>query len=242
MATTHRSRAFYGEWDPVEVPVYGVAQAARYVRMSAATLRSWFLGTTYLTAAGRRTFAPVIEPAQSVPPRLSFTNLVEAHVLMALRRAHKVPLKTIREAVEVASTEHGIERPLLASIQTAFGELFLDHYGELLHLRRVDRLVLEQFFHAHLKRVKVHETGRPYQLYPFIEPFYSMSRTPEESGQIVLDINVGFGMPTLTGVGVSTRVVSDRVDAGESVDVLAHDYEIRPEQVMAAVAFERVAA
>lgn len=161
---------------------------------------------------------------------------------MSLRRVHKVPLKTVREAVAVASKRYRIARPLLASLQTAFGEVFLDDYGEFLHLRRSDRLVLEEFFRAHLDRVKVDEAGKPVQLYPFTEPFYSMSRPPEESGRIVLDINVGFGMPTLTGVGVSTRIVSERVDAGESVEELAYDYGIQTDQVMAAVAFERVAA
>lgn len=240
MTRTLEPNALYLGDHPADIPAYAVLQAARYVRMSPATLRSWFLGTTYRSRTGTRAFEPIIVPSQRTPIRLSFSNLVEAHVLMSLRRAHKVPMKNVREAVEVASAHHEIQRPLLQTLQTAFGEIFIRRYGELLHLRRSEQLVVEDFFHAHLKRVDIDDRGRPLRLYPFIEPFYGTVHG-EDDRQIVLDVSLGFGAPTLTGVGVRTRTISDRIDAGESVEELAFDYGVPPNQVHAAVAFELAA-
>jgi hypothetical protein len=68
-----------------DVPAYALAEAARYVRLPTATLRSWVLGRQYPTAQGRADFPPLIRPASRKPPWLSFSNLIEAHVLRALR-------------------------------------------------------------------------------------------------------------------------------------------------------------
>ncbi len=43
------------------MPAYGLREAARYLRMAPATLRSWILGRYYHpTSAGERFFQPVI--------------------------------------------------------------------------------------------------------------------------------------------------------------------------------------
>jgi uncharacterized protein (DUF433 family) len=60
-----------------------------------ATLRSWVLGRSYPTRAGTRRFAPLIEVPSAKPCLLSFVNLVEAHVLCAIRREHDASLRRI---------------------------------------------------------------------------------------------------------------------------------------------------
>lgn len=77
--------------DPHARPRYSLAQAARYVRISPTTLRSWVMGRTYPTASGSRYFEPLILRPVPEDPRLSFSNLVEAHVLRSLRTRHEVP-------------------------------------------------------------------------------------------------------------------------------------------------------
>jgi hypothetical protein len=71
---------------PRQIPAYRIAEVAHYLRMPKATVRAWALGQ------GR--FDPVlsIEPHEGVP-LLSFVNLVEVHVLDALRRQHDIPLQ-----------------------------------------------------------------------------------------------------------------------------------------------------
>jgi hypothetical protein len=86
--------------DPRELPAYRLPEAAHYLRIPVTTLRAWVLGQDYDTAAGRhRHFAPVIRLPSQTPPRLSFINLVEAHVLDAIRRQHEIPLQKVRQAL-----------------------------------------------------------------------------------------------------------------------------------------------
>src|SRR5204863_1593859 len=87
-----------------ESAAYTLAEAARYLRLPAATLRSWVLGRQYPTAEGSGQFPPPMRPASHRPPLLSFSNLIEAHVLRSLRTDHGVPVKALRSAVAYAET------------------------------------------------------------------------------------------------------------------------------------------
>ena len=88
--------------DSRDVPAYTLAEAARYLRLPDATLRSWVLGREYPTADGSGQFPPLIKPASRQPPLLSFSNLIEAHVLRSLRTDHAVSVKDLRSALAYA--------------------------------------------------------------------------------------------------------------------------------------------
>src|SRR3954463_14437723 len=100
----------YGGKAPRALPAYSVPVAARIVRLPVTTLRSWVRGRSYPTKAGPRRAAPGIAP----PTRdfLSFTNLVEPHVLAAMRREHELKLETVRQAVRFLRRDSGQEHPL----------------------------------------------------------------------------------------------------------------------------------
>ncbi|MEZ4379046.1 MAG: DUF433 domain-containing protein [Gemmatimonadales bacterium] len=233
----YRSGPLAGQ-DPRELPAYGIAEAARYVRLPAATLRSWIVGRGYRTAAGRQRFQPLIRPADRKGPTLSFLNLVEAHVLRALRREHGIQIRDVRAAIQYAERELGIERLLLHRKLLANGkELFLEHYGELLSLSRSDQIALKRVFEDHLARVEWDTGLFPIRLYPF---------TGEDHGRratrpIAVDAAIAFGRPIVASVGVTTQAIADRIDAGESVEELSADYGITPEEVEEAILLERAA-
>ena len=44
-------------------PAYGPGEAARYLRVPPATLRTWLVGRDYPRAGSQATFQPLIEPA-----------------------------------------------------------------------------------------------------------------------------------------------------------------------------------
>lgn len=73
---------------PEEQPAYSLTEASRYLSIPSATLRSWVAGRKYPTEAGPRFVRPIIELLEDVRAGLSFINLVEAHVLDAIRRHH----------------------------------------------------------------------------------------------------------------------------------------------------------
>ncbi|MDP1603036.1 MAG: hypothetical protein Q8M03_07195, partial [Legionella sp.] len=130
---------------------YGLAEAARYLKVPAPTLRSWVAGRAYPKASGAiGHFQPLIHPPQKQPPVLSFWNLIEAHVLRSLRTDHGVSLKDMRLALEYAERKLEIDRLLLRrELRTDAGRVFLDRYGELIELSASGQLAMRKLFEEH---------------------------------------------------------------------------------------------
>jgi uncharacterized protein (DUF433 family) len=216
---------------------YTLAEAARYVRLPAATLRSWVLGRQYPTAEGRGDFPPLIRPASKQPPWLSFSNLIEAHVLRSLRTDHGVPVKALRSALTYAQRTLGIDRLLLRpELRADPGRVFLERYGELIELTASGQLAMRRMFAEHLRRIEWDSFRFPVRLYPFLSPSASSDERP-----IVIDPRIAFGRPVVLRKGVSTATIAERVDAGESVDDVAADYDLGPSEIEQAIVYERTA-
>jgi len=223
--------------DPREVPIYSVGEAAGYLHIPPATLRSWTVGRTYETQAGVQEFEPLIELPPSGENRLSFSNLVEAHVLRALRTRHRVSIRAIRQSLSYAEQQLHVRRLLLSDeLLTAAGDLFLDRYGQLINLSKSGQLAVRKLLEAHLKRVERGEEGLPSRLFPFLTGDMTTG-----SRLVVIDPSVSFGRPTITRKGISTQALVNRIDAGEEVDALAEDYGLTHDEVEAAVVYERAA-
>src|SRR5438270_11703083 len=90
-----------------DAPAYTLTEAARYLRLPTATLRSWILGRDYPESSGRNAFPPLLRPTLRRPPRMSFSNLIEAHVLRSLRIEHEISVKALRTALRYAEKELG---------------------------------------------------------------------------------------------------------------------------------------
>ena len=222
--------------DARSIPAYSIAEAGRYLRLSPATLRSWFLGRPYPTTRGLSQFPPVLKLAQRDPATLSFSNLIEAHVLRSLRTEHGVPLGAVRQALKYAERVLKIEQLLLREeLCTAGGDLFLDRYGELMSLSASGQLAIRKVFEAHLKRVEWGDLHFPVRLYPFLVS------DATDAKPIVIDPEISFGRPVVSKAFISTRTIADRIDAGEKVADLARDYDITKEMVEEAVVYERTA-
>ncbi len=220
-----------------DLAAYTLAEATRYVRLPAATLRSWVLGRHYPTAGGSGEFPPLIRPASRRPPLLSFSNLIEAHVLRSLRTEHGVPVKALRSALTYAEKTLGIDRLLLRpELRANAGKVFLDRYGELIELTASGQFAMRRLFTEHLKRVEWDSSRFPVRLYPFLSAV-----TPSEARPIVIDPRIAFGRPVVLRKGISTSIIAERVDAGESMDNIAADYELGPLEIEQAIVYERAA-
>jgi len=220
-----------------ELPVYGVTEAARYLHMSSATLRTWVLGRRYSSSEGEKFSPPVIHLPDATDRRLSFSNLVEAHVLHALRTDHRLSMPAVRRALDYAEQEFDIERLLLRKeILTTPGDLFLEQYGQLISLSRSGQLAIRKLLEGHLQRINRDVEGLPIRLYPVLP-----SQGVHGSRTVVIDPRLSYGRPVLESRGVSTSVLTDRLDAGESVEDLVADYDLERAEVEEAILYERAA-
>jgi len=119
--------------DVRELPAYGVAEAAHYLLVPRATLRSWVAGMSYGSDGERRFFKWVIHPAATSPVALSFINLIEAHVLAAIRRRHRVDMPAVRRTIDFLKREFGSAHPLADhKFETDGVNLFISHYGDFI--------------------------------------------------------------------------------------------------------------
>lgn len=223
--------------DARDQPAYPLTEAARYLKLPPATLRAWTFGRVYPTTQGKGDFRPLIRPALRKPPMLSFSNLIEAHVLRALRTDHGVSVKALRQAVEFAEKKLGIERLWLRSeLCSDAGQVFLDRYGELIDLSASGQLAMRQVLQAHLKRVTWDEKRFPIRLHPFVA-----REGGREAMPIAIDASIAFGRPVVIRRGISTATIVARIDAGETVADLAADYELSVAEIEDAVLYEQVA-
>ncbi len=183
-------------------------------------------------------FRPVIAFPDESKALMSFTNLVEAHVLDAIRREHGVRLKEVREAIRYMQGRMQVEHPLaFRGMATDGHHIFVRHYAQLINVSREGQLAMTEILDAYLRRVDWDEAGFAARLYPF-----TRKRELEEPKAIVIDPEVSFGKPVLVGTGVPTATVAERYKAGESVEELAADYDLKRDHIEEAIRCELRAA
>lgn len=220
--------------DPLEMPLYTYADAARYLAIPNSTVAYWARGGPTTGKRGKREF---YEPVLSIRPQggLSFLNLVELHTLKALRQIHEVRLENIRSALLYAERELKIKRLLLKEeLETFGGEIFIKYLGDTLNLSKSGQIAIKDVLERYLKRVERNESSVPIKLYPDFEGI-------GDDRPVVINPRVSFGKPTIAGTGIHTAVIIRRIDAGEELENLAKDYEIPLELINDVVRYEKAA-
>jgi uncharacterized protein (DUF433 family) len=182
-------------------------------------------------------FHPLIHPPIKQPPTLSFWNLIEAHVLRALRNEHGVSMNALRQALSYAEKSLKIDRLLLNNeLCTDGGRVLLDRYGKLIDLSASGQIAMRRVFNEHLKRVEWDERKFPVRLHPF--PYNNIGAVGRP---VMIDPQIAFGRPVIARGGISTSVIAERIDAGETLGDLATDYDLCESEIEEAVLYERAA-
>lgn len=195
------------------------------------------MGRPYPTSSGNRYSPPLINRPVAEDPRLSFPNLVEAHVLRALRTRHEVPMAAIRTALDYAEQEFDIKRLLLRNdLRTAAGTVFIERLGQLIDLGRSGQIVLKELLDAHLKRIDRDVDGWPLRLFPV-----NTARGVEGPRIVAVDPKIAFGRPFISGKGVRTSTIVERLDANEAREVVAADYQLEDLEIDEAILYEKTA-
>ena len=222
----------YGGHDPREIAAYNVAETAYYLRVSETTLRHWLTGTNQTTPAGRQRSSPVIHIARSRPYMLSFYNMIEVHVLRALRTRDELPLQRIRKALKFVEDEMGTKHPLVnQDFQTNGLDLFVEHYGELINATQGRRVEVRRVVGDSLRRIVRNDAGVASQ-------FYLWARDPLEERRVIVDPRISFGRAVLAGTGLPIATLAERARGGDTAAIIAADFHLNVEDVETALQWE----
>ncbi len=217
-----------------ELPAYSVAEVAHYLNIPRSTVRYW--------ATGKDSSPALIEVVDTNPVAFSFLNLVELHVLAAIRREHTVPMHKVRSAIDYLQVNTRNEsdklHPLLSEqLQTDGLDLFIEEYGRLVNISRAGQLTMRVIIEAALRRIERDRRGIPIKLYPF-----TRSNINDAPAMVVIDPTLSAGRPVITGTGLATEVIAERYKAGETVTELAKDYDREEAEIEEAIRCEIRAA
>ena len=216
-----------------ELPSYTISEVAHYLTVPPPTIRYW--------SVGRGSYEPLIELPESStigPTLLSFFNLVELHVLSAIRRRHRVAMPKVRTAIkylmETAPSRTDQRHPLISySMETDGLHLFIERYGRLINISRSGQLAMRELIQTALHRIERDPHRVPIKLYPFTRT--EMRNAPE---MVVIDPRLSAGRPVIAGTGLTTQIIAERYKAGESVTELAADYEREESEIEEALRCE----
>lgn len=216
--------------DPLSFPNYTARDAARLTRLPYSTVQYWTKG---------RPGHPAVIKAKD---RLSFLNLVEVHMLGVFRRFHQVPLQQLRRVVSTLAKRYPDERHPLATRRfwTDGKSVFTDEIGKLVSLDEPGQLAWREVVELYAARVEWRGSS-PRRLFPFTtKP--ELESVDQTAHSVVIDPQVAFGRPVITGTRITTRVLYERFEAGESMTELASDYGIALAQVEDAIRCEKASS
>ncbi|MCS7026840.1 MAG: DUF433 domain-containing protein [Bryobacteraceae bacterium] len=231
--------AIHRKEDPRFHPAYTVAEAAHYLRMPEVTLRSWVSGRLYPVSGQPRKSPPVIHLDDPKGHYLSFINLVEAHVLVAIRRRHGVKLPKVRRALDYVRREFHVERPLIEeAFETDGLDLFIERYGQMINASREGQQAMKEILTVYLQRIERDARGLPIKLYPFTRDTESDVALKSDPRLVVMSPTVSFGRPVIVGTGIPVTAIYERYKAGDSVAELAQDFRLETRAVEEAIRCE----
>lgn len=215
--------------DLPEVPIYGAVEAARYVRVPYQTLRYWIRDS--------ETVPPLVSLASEGPPRLSFMNLLECHMLSAMRAMYGLRIPKVRRALQTVRRLFPSRHPLVElQFQTDRVDVFIQKLpAELINLSRDGQLGIKEVLNVHLQRIERDASGL-LRFFPFVE-----KRSPSEPKLIMMNPAVAFGKPVIAGTGISTAVIAARFHGRESISDLAREYDRTEQEIEETVRWESVA-
>lgn len=212
--------------------MYTEAAAAAHLRVPVSTLHYWLEGGT---KAGR-TYRPVIREEPTGTRTVTWAEFVEAGLLLQCRRVNKVLMQELRAFIDGLRERLQVPYPLAHFKPFAEGRV----------------LLLEEQTNAGLgaEFALVAQVSGQYVLLPAAQQFVdritwaddiAMAWRPADDpdSQVIIDPDIRSGRPS--SGGISTAILWEQSEGGETESDLAGTYEITVAQVRWALSYEQAA-
>ncbi|HZV48743.1 MAG TPA: DUF433 domain-containing protein [Candidatus Dormibacteraeota bacterium] len=216
------------------VPLYTSREASWMLGVPARTFHAWARG--YTASSGQR-YRPIVTglDAPAGQPTIPFIGLAEGMVVAAFRRVG-VSMQHIRRALEVLESEIGLEHaPASRRLYTDGASILYDYAREsddydyaresddeeLLVTVLTGQRTFADIIRQYLRRIEFDSDTWALRL-----------RLPiTERPLLVADPSRGFGQPLFVKSGAPVRAVLERFRAGESLESVARDFDLPPNDV-----------
>lgn len=228
---------------PYDVPLYRLGEAARFVGLPPSTLQKWVHGREYTARGSLRFSHQIILPADPDTGRLSFANLLEAHILQATRK-RQISLEDVRYAIQTIHRDDPSEaHPLLTGRFYRHGKkLFVDSLHEKIAASRphegqrplgdiLDDIVEQvgRDLDFYLDRIDRDENNEnPYQLIPVRR---------NENKVVAVNFEIAGGQPVVAGTGIQVEFLRDLQRSGMSIPDIASQYRLTSDVVAEAIEY-----
>ncbi len=208
-------------------PLYSFSEADRLAGVTRGTSRRWLSGYVYRKPDGVLRLSPAITRARQPAESVSFLDLLEVVGISALK-ARGFTLGEIRRVVTNCQAMFNDPWPL-SNHQFKVGgrDIFVAQNGRLhdvLHHRGA--MAWDQILGPFLETLD-YEGIQATRWWPLGREF-----------PVVIDPDYGFGLPVIRRSGVRTEVIRERMEAGDSIDQIASDFNLPSADVESALRFE----
>jgi len=206
--------------------VYTLSEGGRLTGLKYSRLREWFRGS-------RNVFSSDYAEVDG-DYAISFHDLIDVFVAGQLRD-HGVALQTLRRVYERMRTDLKTPHPFCRK------ELLSD--GKMVFMRGLDAEGREE-----LSEVLTRQKVFPQILLPFLQRIeYDqvtiLAKRWRIGLSVILDPAICFGKPIVEQAGIPTSILASAFNANNrDADLVGDWYNVSPEHVLAAVAFERTMA
>ena len=208
-------------------PRYSYAEADHLADVSKGTSKRWLEGYQYYRE-GTRVDIPAVTPHATQASALSFIDLVEVAAIGRLK-AFGFSLQKIRRIVADCRMRFDMERPLpMLKFKVGGRDAFVSDGDVLVAVggRHRGERAWDTILGPFLNELD-YEAGLARRWWPL-----------GKSHVVVVDPAYGYGLPVVSGSGVRTEIILERVRAGDLTDEIARDFSLSKEQVDRALQFE----
>jgi uncharacterized protein (DUF433 family) len=206
------------------VGLYTPEEAALYARVYPRMLCRWLYGS----AAGDSVLRPQIAPREERRV-VTFLDFVQAMAVRAVRIQHHIPLQKIRQAINNAESEFGVDYPFARKHTTYLvGNDVVIRIGEGEYVQASGKAeknrLITKVVELYMRDLGFSEKGLAniYQAYSW--------------GEWAVDMNpkLRFGEPLVRSCGYSARALWEAFKAEGSFEAAAEAYGVKPGEVEAA--------